>query len=703
MSKKKSKNRLTPQERKKKDITGVVLTSVSAILFFALITKGHEGYVGSLGSVISGNLHAFLGSISYLIPLIGFWWAAAEFRYLKISLGYSMAAGGALFVIGGSVLFHLIAGQGGELGGFTAEVILKSALGPLGAYIAASTSVAVALILITDISPRRAAAYAARFLKDTARRGAEASSEALKKTCKKKPRITVSSDPSPVKEKKSRRRNASAPKKAVEDNPSDPDPESSSQLNAEQCVTEGLPPSELLYEPKSRSVDTAGEETRGGQLVDVLKNFAINASISGIQVGPSITRYELSLPMDVQLSRVRNLSSNIAMATQAKTVRLLTPIPGKSAVGVEVPALNQETVPLRSLIESEDFSRAETQVPYCLGKAVSGELKIADLSAMPHLLLAGATGSGKSVAIHTLINSILYKSTPEEVSFVMMDPKRVELPVYNGIPHLVSDVITNPSVAVKTLSSIASEMDARYDKLAAQGVASLSDYNSVPGIEKLPRIVVIIDELADLMVMAKDRVESAIIRIAQMARAVGIHLVLATQRPSVDVITGIIKANLPARIAFSVLSGVDSRTILDVSGAEKLLGKGDMLYQSPDLPQPERIQGCYITRKEVQKVVGWLTGAYGDYEVNVHLKTEDETSPGSRSAQKDELYTEALKLVIKRKKASISLLQRRLGIGYNRAAKIIDAMETENVIGPDEGGVRGRRVLVAEDYLEKIS
>ncbi len=682
MAKKTSSN-----EVKKKDVSGIILLSVSIILIISFISGGEERFAGAVGSFINLFLERYIGAIRFLIPVILIWMSVNQFYQKRGSLTprYSDFWGFIVFIAGGCSLLSLMSNAGGEAGSFISEIVLRRPFGTVGAYIISVTTVLIAIILITDLSIKKALNYTGAKFNELIEAGKK-----KKYSYRKKRKVGKVSE-----EKKEKNFNKKRKQREKEEQKSD------IAIHKHPACKYSVP-ADFLKSGKKAKKNTFKEEERGEKLLEVLRNFNIDAEISSIQIGPSITRYEVSLPMDIQLSKIRKLASNIAMTMAAKTVRLLTPIPGKSTVGVEVPAVDQEIVPLRSLIETPEFKSDSLILPYCLGKAVNGEMKIADLTKMPHVLLAGSTGSGKSVAIHSLINSIIFSSKPEDVQFLLMDPKRVELPVYNGIPHMAYDVVTDSSKAVEMLQCIAAEMDDRYDKLAKYNVANINAYNAVDETENMPRLVVVIDELADLMAMAKDRVENAIIRIAQMARAVGIHLVLATQRPSVDVITGIIKANLPARIAFKVLSGVDSRTILDMNGAEKLLGKGDMLYQPPDMPQPIRIQGCFISRNEVKKVTGHIENLNYEFNRKIDIKEKmEKINKGAESEYEDELYPEAVKLVIKENKASISLIQRRLRIGYNRAARIIDTMRENEIIG-DEAGVKGRSVLVSKEYLESI-
>lgn len=694
---------------KYKDILGIFLIAFSVLLLLSFILGGDKRYVGAIGSMLAAGLTNFLGLMSYLLPLVLIWWAVTEFRNKKFYFKYSMTAGMLIFILGGSILLHVISpSSGGILGDFSSDVIIQITFGRLGAYIISIALILMSLILMADISISRSITFILTLMKRLY--GKFPKKIIGRKPVKQDPPVTKQPKPAKVKKEtatkmvktifqKKQRPKKEKEKPAVPDKITPPVPAKASISSSKQYEV----PLNLLTHNAQVKQKTAQEYERGEKLVEVLANFDIGAEIAAMQVGPAITRYEVTLPPDIKLSRIRNLDSNIAMALEAKTVRLLTPIPGKAAVGVEVPAIQQETVSMKTLIESDNFRLTDSSLPYCLGKSVNGDLEISDLAEMPHLLLAGATGSGKSVAIHVLINSIIFKSSPDDVRFILIDPKRVELPVYNGIPHLDSDVITDTNKAVRMLQAITSEMDQRYEILSQNNVANITAYNvKIAGgeLKRLPRIVVIIDELADLMVMAKDKVERAIVRIAQMARAVGIHLVLATQRPSVDIITGIIKANLPARIAFNVLSGVDSRTILDSNGAEKLLGKGDMLYLASDLPQPERLQGCLIKRKEVENIVKYLKTL--DFKHDRKLSLEDKLTESAAGIEyEDQIYPEAVKLVIEKKTASISFLQRRLRIGYNRAARIIDKMEDNGIVS-EINGAKGREVLVSEDYLSEL-
>ncbi|MDA3793324.1 MAG: DNA translocase FtsK 4TM domain-containing protein [Elusimicrobia bacterium] len=691
--------------KKRKDIAGIGLVAISVLLIVSFITRVPSEATGWFGNTLARALQDFLGILRYSVPILLIWWSISEFRHKEFQFKYSMAAGVTVFIIGGSMLLHLISPEaGGALGDFINDAVLGWVLGTVGCYIISIALIFISLILLTDISVKKVFGFLIYLLKIIKLMGANFLKNIMRRKKQKKEESTAKKKRSKKKAKKKRKKQSGARKEKKSADAPGTLPKTKSNLTSREGGY--MIPVDLLNPKKETDRQIDLEEDRGERLTEVLLNFDIETEISDIQVGPAITRYEIITPPGLKLSRIRNLSSNIAMALEAKTVRLLTPIPGKSTVGVEVPAIKQDIVNIRELVSSQTFKDAKTDIPYSLGKSIDGSLTVADLGDMPHLRLAGATGSGKSVAIHTLITSILYKSEPEKVKFLLIDPKRVELPAYNGIPHLIEDVIRDSNNAVKYLEAITKEMDNRYDILASHNVADITSYNNIKkgdaeDLKIMPRIIVVIDELADLMVVAKDRVENAIVRIAQMARAVGIHLVLATQRPSVDVITGVIKANLPARISFNVLSGIDSRTILDSIGAEKLLGKGDMLYLSSKAPQPDRIQGGFITREETVRIVDYLKEA--ELNIGEEIDLKELSKKNLNSAQsKDELYEEALRLIVKRGKASISMLQRKLRIGYNRAARIVDHMYEDGLVGEDRGS-KGRKVLVTKQDLEVLS
>ncbi len=482
-----------------------------------------------------------------------------------------------------------------------------------------------------------------------------------------------------------------------------------------------FPPIYLLEKGNGAAKGESEQSVRktAQKLQDTLYNFGVNAKVVDVSVGPKVTRYELQPEMGVKVASIVRLADDIKLNLAAADIRIEAPIPGKSAVGIEVPNKNAATVNFRDLIESPGFAGAKSKLAFAVGMDIEGKPVITDIAKMPHLLIAGATGSGKSVCVNTLIMSILFKATPDEVKLIMIDPKVVELSVYNGIPHLLIPVVTDPKKAAGALNWAVAEMTRRYDHFAEQNVRNLKEYNAKIKKQKpeegkeplkpLPQIVVIVDELADLMMVAKKDVEDAVCRLAQLARAAGIHLVIATQRPSVDVITGLIKANMPSRIAFAVSSGVDSRTILDMNGAEKLLGKGDMLFYPQGYPKPARLQGALISDEEVTEIVEFLTAQNPKAEYSAEIEQSMSTSvqvqmTPNDSDDRDVYFEEAGRFIIEKQKSSIGMLQRMYKIGFNRAARIMDQLADAGVVGPEEG-TKPRKILMTmeefQNYLDE--
>ena len=494
--------------------------------------------------------------------------------------------------------------------------------------------------------------------------------------------------------------------------------EASNQVIKKEYV---FPPLDLLSKPKSNPAVGRDQELRetAAKLQQTLHNFGVGVRVTNVSCGPSVTRYELTPDQGVKVSRIVNLSDDIKLNLAAADIRIEAPIPGKAAVGIEVPNKTNSPVPLRELLEAKEFKEHPSSLAFAAGKDIAGKPVVADIARMPHLLIAGATGSGKSVCINTIIMSLLYKAKPEDVKLIMIDPKVVELSVYNGIPHLLIPVVTDPKKASGALNWAVAEMTGRYQKFAEYNVRDLKGYNKkVEAIkdipdkdkpEKMPQIVIIVDELADLMMVAPGEVEDAICRLAQLARAAGIHLIIATQRPSVNVITGLIKANMPSRIAFSVSSGVDSRTIIDMVGAEKLLGKGDMLFYPQGYQKPARVQGAFVSDTEVSDVVEFLTSENGvsqgsaDIESKITQAQSMGCGDSSGESEIDEYFEKAGRFIIEKDKASIGMLQRLLKIGFNRAARIMDQLADAGVVGPEEG-TKPRKILMSmeefEDYID---
>lgn len=468
------------------------------------------------------------------------------------------------------------------------------------------------------------------------------------------------------------------------------------------------PDTALLDRIPSKGNFSKDEVLEKGKIIEnTMKNFGIDSKVVAINRGPVITSYELKPAPGIKLSRIVGLSDNIAMALASSDLRIEAPIPGKTVVGIEVPNKDKDSVALKELIESQEFKNSKSDIPLTLGKDVEGNILISGMEDMPHLLIAGATGSGKSVCINSIITSVIYKSSPKDVKLMLIDPKVVELSVYNGIPHLLIDVVTNPKKAAFALNWAVDEMEKRYVAFAENHVRDLKGYNKKMMAEgkedeKLPKILIIVDELADLMMVASKEIEEYIARLAQKARAAGMHLILATQRPSVDVITGTIKANVPSRIAFAVASSVDSRTILDMGGAEKLLGKGDMLFYPSKYPKPKRIQGAFISDGEVERLVDFVK-SNNEIKNTVESKIEQaiEDKKVNIDNEKDPLFKEAVELVVNDEQASISYIQRKLKVGYSRAGRIVDQMEEMGIIGPHEGS-KPRKLLKTKEELDMI-
>ena len=476
-----------------------------------------------------------------------------------------------------------------------------------------------------------------------------------------------------------------------------------------------FPPVSLLEKGKKTAGNNKEELRQTAQkLQKTLEDFGVHVTITNISCGPSVTQFELHPEQGVKVSKIVNLADDIKLNLAAADIRIEAPIPGKSAIGIEVPNKTNQMVMFRDLIENQEFAQARSKIAFAVGKNLAGQVIVSDIAKMPHLLIAGATGSGKSVCINTLIMSILYKATPEEVKLIMIDPKVVELSAYQGIPHLLIPVVTDPKQASSALNWAVMEMGERYKKFAEVNVRNLTGYNEKVeesiknGMEgedfkKLPQIVIIVDELADLMMVAPGEVEDAIVRLSQLARAAGIHLVIATQRPSVNVITGLIKANVPSRIAFSVSSGVDSRTIIDMNGAEKLLGKGDMLFYPSGYQKPIRVQGAFISDEEVGKVVEFLkeeNNVEDNYGADIQEKIQTAAVKAATSQERDEYFEDAAKFIIDKDKASIASLQRVFKIGFNRAARLMDQLCEAGIVGEEEG-TKPRKVLMSEEQFEQ--
>ena len=519
-------------------------------------------------------------------------------------------------------------------------------------------------------------------------------------------------------EKTSSKKNPRSSEKEIQQGISDVQKEISNGTASATAPAAYKPPRMTLLKKggSAKGESKAALRETAQKLEQTLRNFGVNVTVTNVSCGPTVTRYELTPEQGVKVSRIVNLSDDIKLNLAAADIRIEAPIPGKAAVGIEVPNKTNASVMLRDILETEEFKSHSSKIAFAVGMDIAGRPVVADIAKMPHLLIAGATGSGKSVCINTMIVSILYKSSPDDVKLIMIDPKVVELSVYNGIPHLLIPVVTDPKKAAGALNWAVAEMTDRYNKFAEYGVRDLKGYNaridqlSVPAEErpaKMPQIVVVVDELADLMMVAPGEVEDAICRLAQLARAAGIHLIIATQRPSVNVITGLIKANMPSRIALAVTSGVDSRTILDMNGAEKLLGHGDMLFYPQGYSKPARVQGAYVSDDEIANIVEDLKNhnEQKDYDSSVEniINSGGGKISGSIAASdsRDEYFVDAAKFIIEKDKASIGMLQRAFKIGFNRAARIMDQLAEAGVVGAEEG-TKPRKVLMSAEQFENF-
>lgn len=708
------------------EILGIFMITFSLFLLVSLLSydpldpsffssgRGRvSNYAGRLGAELSGDLFELFGLSALFLPpflfLLGFRWIGGKsLEPLPVRLV------GLFILLPSFSLFAALLKEEGVLasaaldrpGGFLGDELRRALfplLGPVGLYLFALTGFAISSVLFS----RRPLLAWPFFLSEGWDRLVKRFQTGRAKPTPAKSVETFNvqrstlQTPTAVVEAKDER-------EGVKPSPTPPVGAGFNLPDSRPVTRDPLPPIALLDPSSSEVIGVTEEELQQNAeiLERKLRDFGVEGKVAEIQPGPVITRYEIEPAPGIKINRIVALADDLALALKAMTVRVVAPIPGKAVVGVEIPNRNRAVVSLREILSSKEYGekKATTPLPLALGKDIAGEPFVADLLQMPHLLIAGATGSGKSMCLHALILSILYRSTPEEVRFLLIDPKRVELSIYNGLPHLADAVIYDAKEAAKRLHRVVAHMEERYRIFAEAGARNLVAYNKLVGSshqppvtshQPLPYLVVIIDELADLMHMAAAEVENAIARLAQMARAVGIHLIVATQRPSVDVITGVIKANFPARLSFQVSSKVDSRTILDQSGAEQLLGSGDMLFVPPQSSKPIRIHAPYVSEPEIQRVVEHLQ-PQGEAEPFQWSLLPEEAKGAYEEEPDDQLYRQAVEIVLQTRQASISLLQRRLRIGFNRAARLIEKMEAEGIVSPMEGG-RPREVLVSDD------
>ncbi len=674
----------TKEERN--EVAGIILLTASLLILLSLVSYQMGRYVmGALGRYLALSLITAFGWGAYFLPFSIGYWGWKTFQKGKKIKGIWVKLSGLGFLLVAFCSFLNLLGRqtrlGGTVGDFVSDSLLVPAFGETGTYLIILTVFLISIQLVTETP-------IVQFLQ----------------TLRKKVQVVRARSPgrkrlTPLEEvKPDSYRKVSPQVKA----------ESVSPVSPPGALTYEFPPIELLNDPPQTDLSQREEELKNNAevLEKTLKNFGISAKVSQIHPGPVITRYELELAPGIKVSSVKNLSNDLALTLRAQSIRILAPVPGKAAIGIEIPNQSMALVYLKELLQSPEFKKDASLLSLALGKTVAGKTYIADLNQMPHLLIAGATGSGKTVSINTIILSILYKARPEEVKFLLIDPKMVELPIYNGIPYLKSPVVTNVKHAVAALRWIVDEMENRYRRFAASSTRDIFEYNQKfkEEGEKIPFIVIIIDELADLMATAPNQVEQVVIRLAQMSRAVGIHLVLATQRPSVNVITGIIKANLPARLAFEVISKVDSRTILDMNGAESLLGRGDMLYLPPGEAKPIRLQGAFVSGEEIHRVVNFIKqqGEVTYSQDLFHLaKISEEKEEENQEIRK--LFKQALRLTLERRQASSSLFKGALHISDGKATNLISLMETKGLVGPQQGS-KPRQIFLdkIEEFWQKI-
>ncbi len=680
-------------------ILGVLFAVLAIFLLLAAFDKG-----GWLGKMSFQVFHLLFGVGYYLLPLSLIILCISFFRSLHKKLALTHSIGGLLFFISSLALVDImLPSKGGVVGGFISKPLLML-VDLYASVIILIALITISFLVIFNTAPSFGFVSTLFRKKEKTEEGSEppliiTNPEHLEPAVQKETEKPVEE---PVKKEK----------REVKE-------EFGIQLS--MSGKEFIPPPLSLLE-KDKGKPGVGDIKANSNIIKrTLQNFGISVEMDEISIGPSITRYALKPAEGVKLSRIVGLQNDLALALAAHPIRIEAPIPGKSLVGIEIPNSTKTTVGLGTLLGSSEFQQSDKPLLICLGKGISGMSYFGNLAKAPHMLIAGATGSGKSVTIHAILSSLLYRNSPDNLKFIMVDPKRVELTLYNGIPHLLTPVITDPKKAILALKWAAKEMDRRYDILQSESLQNIASYHKnvvEPEIKKrknsgednktfetMPYIVIVIDELADIMQAYPRELEAGIVRLAQMSRAVGIHLILSTQRPSVNVITGLIKANVPTRIALQVASQIDSRTILDASGAEKLLGAGDMLYLSGEMSQPQRIQSAFISENETKAIVKYFVDRYREEaptEIDLSLSHSKnnifEATLDDDGEAEDDLYEEAKQTVIEAGKASTSYLQRKLGVGYARAARLIDILEEKGVIGPGSGA-KPREVLMRPDGI----
>lgn len=707
---KKEKNNIEPKQKKLGDETMSWIMAVSFFVLFVLLSLAPLHMAGSVGNKMYEILENLFGLGYFLLPILSLLLSISSAKSIKHSFGIMRAIGSALFFFSSLALLDLtFNGKGGLLGGLLHTPLVKLFDVYASAVIFAAT-VIISILIIFDGSVSISSIFS------MFRREKNEGEEEEKPEAPKEDKMKILDSTEIPKDKNEKVVASPIIKKPVTEEIG----ELSIRKNSISFKPYTPPPLSLLERDKGKP-EVGDIKANANIIKRTLQNFGIIVEMDEVSIGPSVTRYALKPAEGVKLSKILGLQNNLELALAAHPVRIEAPIPGKSLVGIEIPNSTKTMVGLGSLLSKAEYSESDKSLMVALGKSISGSSIFANIAKMPHVLIAGATGSGKSVTIHTLVNSLLFRNSPENLKFIMIDPKRVELTQYNKIPHLLTPVITDAKKVIMSLKWAAKEMDRRYDTLEKSKVRDIESYHKnvlQPAFAKyksgkpaegeempeaMPYIVIIVDELADIMQAYPREMESAVIRLAQMSRAVGIHLILSTQRPSVNVITGLIKANIPARVALQVASQFDSRTILDTAGAEKLLGAGDMLYMSGEMSKPIRLQCPFISEGEVKKVVEYLIKNYEDEipeEINLEGGKDKnvifDSIIGDGGEDEDDLYEEARETVIQAGKASTSYLQRKLRVGYARAARLMDILEEKGIIGPGEGA-KPREVLVKSE------
>jgi len=731
---KKQKSGLISPERKN-EIWGVLFFAISILVFLSLISYNPNdlsvftsdpnthtrNLAGIIGAYLAFGLGFMVGKGAYIVPILCLSWALSKFWGKTPQKFYVKILGTIILFVAVSSFLALIAPEGTDnqfrMGGLIGTLLaghLLRYLGPVGAYVTLFTLMILSILIATEflLLPFVISAYEAlsrlfgRLWEAFKQRRQEALS---RKEDKKELKAKPSTLPKVKKEVDIVVKMPKEPQSQEKPKIVEIKKEKLKTKSSTTSTTEGfqLPSIDLFTKtPPVEGRKIKDDLQKNSRILeDTLADFGIEARVAEVEKGPIITRYELEPAPGVKINRIVSLGDDIALTMKAASVRVVAPIPGKARVGVEVPNSTSTLVYLRDVLESEEFQNEESKLTMALGKDVSGVPLATDLDDMPHLLIAGATGSGKTVCVNAIITSLLYRNTPQDLKFVMIDPKMVELASFNGLPHLLCPVVTSPKKASAALAWTVRQMEERYQAFAKVGARNIKIYNSgaeEKGYEKIPYIIVIIDELADLMLIASAEIENAITRLAQLSRAVGIHIILATQRPSVDVITGVIKANFPARISFKVASKVDSRTVLDMNGADKLLGLGDMLFLRPGTSKPVRAQGSLVFDKEIERIVSFIKKQQEpDYEESIMDESESLASSDRGKFEKDPLYDEAVKMVMETEQASVSMLQRRLRLSHIRAARIMDTMETEGLVGPYRGPKPREILSVPEEYSKE--